>query len=217
MNETGKLVHTALLAAGIETPMCENSLSAVDKLVVIQEAIRTIMRTIGLDLDDDSLEKTPQRVAKMYINEIFSGLDYSNFPDCSTFENKMQYDEMIIVPRINMQSVCEHHLVTIDGYVTVGYIPGTHVLGLSKINRIVQFFARRPQVQERLTAQIHLALATICKTDDVAVKIEATHFCVKQRGIKDQTSYTVTSKVSGAFRNNPSARTEFLDLGATCK
>ena len=168
------------------------------------------MQILGLDLTDDSLCDTPRRVAKMYVNEIFSGLDYSNFPKLTVIENKMRVDEMVRVKDIDLSSTCEHHFITIDGKASVAYIPKDKVIGLSKINRMVRFFARRPQVQERLNEQLLVALQTLLETDDVAVSISATHFCVKARGVMDANSSTATTSLGGCFKNNPDTRKEFL-------
>ncbi|MEY4571387.1 MAG: hypothetical protein RLZ10_591, partial [Bacteroidota bacterium] len=183
-----------------------------DKKSQIENCFKTILLTLGLDLEDDSLIETPRRVAKMYVNEIFWGLDYNFFPKCTTVQNKMGYDEMVLVRDINVQSNCEHHLVVIDGFCDIAYIPKEKVLGLSKLNRVVEFFAKRPQIQERLTEQIYHALAFILETEDIAVKIKATHYCVKSRGIQDTTSYTITSKIGGVFKTESEARNEFLLL-----
>ncbi len=156
-----------------------------------------IMQLLNLDLSDDSLAETPHRIAKMYVDEIFSGLDYANFPKITVIENKMKVDEMVTVRDITLTSTCEHHFVTIDGKATVAYIPKDSVIGLSKINRIVQFFSQRPQVQERLTQQILVALQTLLGTNNVAVSIDAVHYCVKARGIRDATSATTTTSLGG--------------------
>ncbi len=168
------------------------------------------MRTLGLDLSDDSLADTPRRIAKMYVREIFSGLDYRQFPKITVVENKMQVDEMIKIRNIELFSTCEHHFVAIDGRATVAYIPKQKVIGLSKINRIVRFFAQRPQIQERLTEQVLLALQTLLETDDVAVSISAEHYCVKARGVMDASSETTTTALGGAFKTNTDTRKEFL-------
>ena len=168
------------------------------------------MKLIGLDLRDDSLEETPNRLAKMFIDEIFSGMDYANFPKMTKIKNQMKVSEMVQVNDITLTSTCEHHFVTIDGKVCVAYYPKDWVIGLSKINRIVSFFAQRPQVQERLTEQLLTAFQTILETDDVAVYIKATHFCVKARGIKDTNSYTITSAYGGVFLKDRDTRKEFL-------
>jgi GTP cyclohydrolase I len=170
------------------------------------------MKYLGLDLTDDSLIDTPKRVAKMYVNEIFWGLDYDAFPKCTTVDNKMKYDEMVVERGINVQSNCEHHFVVIDGKATVGYIPNQKVLGLSKINRIVEYFSKRPQIQERLTEQVYFALQYILETDNIAVVIDAQHYCVKSRGVEDVGSSTVTSKLGGVFKSDPAVRTEFMNI-----
>jgi GTP cyclohydrolase I len=203
-------VHNALLERGLETPMVENNLSAEEKRQRIQAHFTEIMKVLGLDLRDDSLMDTPRRIAKMYVNEIFGGLDYRTFPKLTVVENKMQCDEMIRVRKISMSSTCEHHFITIDGTATVAYIPKTKVIGLSKINRIVAFFAQRPQIQERLTEQVLLALQTLLETEDVAVSITATHFCVKARGVRDANSETTTTALGGVFKSTPETRKEFL-------
>ncbi len=203
-------VKAALIARGLETPMGEDQRTSAEKREAIQGHMRAIMEVLALDLSDDSLAETPQRIAKMYVEEIFSGLDYQNFPKITVIENKMQVDEMIMVRDISLTSTCEHHFVTIDGLAQVAYIPRGTVIGLSKINRIVQFFARRPQVQERLNQQVLVALQTLLGTDDVAVSIDATHYCVKARGVEDSSSSTRTTSLGGVFKTNPSTRQEFL-------
>ena len=205
-----KLVRDALIERGLETPWHDNGLDDVEKRRRIAACMTEIMETLGLDLKDDSLTKTPERVGKMFVNEIFSGLDYRNFPSITLIENKMHFDEMIKVKDISLTSTCEHHFVVIDGMAKVAYMPGTKIIGLSKINRIVQFFAKRPQVQERMTQQILVALQTLLDTKNVAVTITATHYCVKSRGVKDPTSSTTTTALGGHFKHNPSSRHEFL-------
>ena len=172
------------------------------------------MMELGLDLSDDSLCDTPSRVAKMYVNEIFYGLDYNKFPKCTAIENKMSHNGSFVLEKnINVQSNCEHHFVVIDGLCTIAYLPGKKVLGLSKLNRIVQFFAKRPQVQERLTEQIRATIQFVSESEDVAVYVDAKHWCVKSRGIQDQTSSTVTLSVGGEFATpNSEIRKEFLNL-----
>lgn len=207
--ELGKRVGLALKAAGLETPMTgEGHLNKQEQII---EYHTKTMYALGLDLDDDSLAETPQRVAKMYCQEVFSGLDYDNFPKCTTVENKMQHNELIIV-NADILSICEHHFVPFIGECHVGYIPATKVLGLSKIPRVVEFFSRRPQIQERLTAQVHSALKTILETDDIAVTMKAEHMCMRLRGVQQQGKYTITSKISGRFFANPALREEFLML-----
>ena len=204
------LVRNALIEHGLETPWHDNGLSSEEKKEIIQEHMSSIMQTLGLDLSDDSLTQTPHRVARMFVDEIFSGLDYKNFPKVSVFENKMHFDEMVKVCNITITSTCEHHFVVMDGIAKVAYMPSDKIIGLSKVNRIVQFFGHRPQVQERLTQQIEVALQTLLNTKNVAVSITATHYCVKSRGVKDQTSVTTTTALGGLFKNNPSSRHEFL-------
>ncbi|MBT5724050.1 MAG: GTP cyclohydrolase I FolE, partial [Gammaproteobacteria bacterium] len=156
-----KLVKAALVVKGLETPMIENGLSRNEKYKRIKDSMRDIVTTLGLDLRDDSLTETPHRIAKMYVDELFGGLDYSNFPKITAIDNKMNVEEMVKVDNISVISTCEHHFVTIDGASRVAYIPNNKIIGLSKINRIVRFFAQRPQVQERLTQQILVALQTL--------------------------------------------------------
>ena len=215
--ELGQRVHEHLVKMGVETPVNTNSLDRKEKIDIIERHMHQIMVTLGLDLNDDSLIETPKRVAKMYVNEIFWGLDYEAFPKCTTVDNKMKYDEMVIERNVNVQSNCEHHFVVIDGLATVGYIPNQKVLGLSKINRIVEYFSKRPQIQERLTEQIYHALQYILETDNVAVVINAQHYCVKSRGVEDVGSSTVTSKLGGCFKVDPSVRAEFMNIVNNCK
>ncbi|MWN05338.1 GTP cyclohydrolase I [Gilliamella bombicola] len=203
-------VKAALAAKNLETPSCRLAMDNGERKEKIEAHFREIMKLMELDLTDDSLAETPHRVSKMYVDEIFSGLYYENFPKITLIENKMQVDEMITVRDITLTSVCEHHFVTIDGKATVSYIPKDKVIGLSKINRIVEFFSQRPQVQERLTQQILVALQTLLGTVNVAVSIDATHYCVKARGIKDSSSMTTTTALGGGFKTNPSTRQEFL-------
>jgi len=204
------LVRNALLERGLETPMIQNDMTAEEKQLQIKSHFTDILKILGLDLSDDSLCDTPRRIAKMYVNEIFSGLDYGNFPKLTVIENKMKVDEMVRVKNIDLSSTCEHHFITIDGKATVAYIPNEKVIGLSKINRMVRFFAQRPQVQERLNEQVLVALQTLLETDDVAVSISATHFCVKARGVMDANSSTTTTSLGGRFKSNPDTRKEFL-------
>ena len=210
--ELGQKVHEHLVKMGVETPTIPNKLIRTDKIHIIEGHFKSIMETMGLDLSDDSLIETPKRVAKMYVNEIFWGLDYEAFPKCTAVDNKMKYNEMVCERNINVQSNCEHHFVVIDGLATVAYVPNQKVLGLSKINRIVEYFSKRPQIQERLTEQIFHALQYILETEDVAVMIDAQHYCVKSRGVEDTGSSTVTSKLGGGFKTDPAARAEFYQL-----
>jgi GTP cyclohydrolase I len=205
------LVRDTLIAAGLETPMIETGLSAQQKYQRIRELMAEVVRTLGLDLADDSLAETPHRIAKMYVQEIFSGLDYRQFPKLSLIENKMGVNEMVKIRDIDLTSTCEHHFVTIDGVAKVAYIPRERIIGLSKINRIVRFFGKRPQVQERLTQQILVALQALLGTEDVAVSIDATHYCVKSRGVMDTNSRTSTTALGGCFKENVHTRAEFLN------
>ncbi|MDB0011542.1 GTP cyclohydrolase I FolE [Crocinitomicaceae bacterium] len=191
------------LSSGLETPMRKDAfeLSDEDKKDKIEGLFEQIMNTLGLDLTDDSLKGTPKRVAKMYIEEIFSGLDPKNKPKIALFDNKYQYNQMLVEKNITFYSNCEHHFVPIYGRAHIAYISSGKVIGLSKLNRIVQYYAKRPQVQERLTNQIGNELKEILQTEDIAVIIDAKHLCVSSRGIKDETSSTVTAYYSGAFNN----------------
>jgi len=210
--ELGQRVHEHLVKMGVETPTKPVSLDRKDKIEKIEAHFHSIMQTLGLDLTDDSLIETPKRVAKMYVNEIFWGLDYEAFPKCTTVDNKMHYNEMVVERNVSVQSNCEHHFVVIDGLATVAYVPKQRVLGLSKINRIVEYFSKRPQIQERLTEQIFHTLQYILETEDVAVLIDAQHYCVKSRGVEDTGSSTVTVRLGGGFKTDPAARNEFLAI-----
>ena len=210
ISESAKLVKDELEKRGLETPMLPNEVSREEKKDRIEYHMREVLNLLALDLSDDSLEETPARIAKMYVDELFSGLDYANFPKITVIENKMNVSEMVRVKEITVTSTCEHHLVTIDGKAAVAYIPRGKIIGLSKINRIVRFFAQRPQVQERMTQQILVALQTLLESDDVAVTIDATHYCVKSRGVMDATSETTTTALGGIFKSNAATRHEFL-------
>jgi len=210
LSESAIKVKQALENRGLETPMKPNNIGREEKKAQIQSHMNEILTLLGLDLTDDSLEETPRRIAKMYVDEVFSGLDYNNFPKITMIENKMNVSEMVRVKDITVTSTCEHHLVTIDGKAAVAYIPRGKIIGLSKINRIVRFFAQRPQVQERMTQQILVALQTLLESDDVAVTIDATHYCVKSRGVMDATSETTTTALGGIFKSIPATRAEFF-------
>jgi len=212
--ELGYKIEEYLREKGVNTPTVLDSLLKKDEFKIkrIEKHFDAIMNTLGLDLSDDSLMDTPKRVAKMYVNEIFWGLRPENFPKCTVIENKMGYDEMVIEKDITMMSNCEHHFVTIDGKAHVAYIPKGKVLGLSKLNRIVEYFSRRPQVQERIAEQVYHALVYILGTEDVAVVIEGVHYCVKSRGVEDHSSSTLTAKLGGCFRSEPDCRAEFMSL-----
>nr|WP_067288162.1 GTP cyclohydrolase I FolE [Marinobacterium profundum] len=210
ISNEAKIVREVLIARGLETPLLENGMSSEQKYERIKSLMTEVVGTLGLDLSDDSLAETPHRIAKMYVNEIFAGLDYARFPKMALIENKMRVEEMIKVRDVSVVSTCEHHFVTIDGVAKVAYIPDQTIIGLSKINRIVRFFAQRPQVQERLTQQILVALQTLLGTDNVAVSICAVHYCVKSRGVMDTNSQTETTALGGTFKSNARTRAEFL-------
>tara|TARA_R110001592_G_scaffold86031_3_gene254047 strand:+ start:4127 stop:4777 length:651 start_codon:yes stop_codon:yes gene_type:complete len=210
ISSEASLVQHALITKGLETPLIPSELSTEQKYERIKMLMRDVVSTLGLDLSDDSLAETPHRIAKMYVNEVFSGLDYNNFPKISVIDNKMHVDEMVKVSNIDLTSTCEHHFITIDGSATIAYIPAKKIIGLSKINRILRFFAQRPQVQERLTQQVLVALQTLLETDNVAVSIHATHYCVKSRGVMDSNSETSTTALGGIFKTNVHTRAEFL-------
>jgi GTP cyclohydrolase I len=199
------------IATSLETPLREDAflLSDEQKMVLIEEKFRDIMNYLGLDLTDDSLNGTPHRVAKMFVKEIFSGLNPENKPKISVFENKFKYGEMLVEKNINLNSTCEHHFLPIVGKAHVAYISSGQVIGLSKINRVVDYFARRPQVQERLTVQVANELKRILKTEDVAVVIDAKHLCVSSRGIQDEGSSTITAEYGGVFKEQH-RKEEFL-------
>ncbi|WP_185872276.1 GTP cyclohydrolase I FolE [Blattabacterium cuenoti] len=185
-------------------------MSDKEKIEKIEKYFFQIMKILGLDMNDDSLRRTPKRVAKMFIQEIFSGLNPNNTPNISIFENKYKYNQMLIEKNITVYSTCEHHFLPIVGKAHVGYISNGKVVGLSKINRIVNFYAKRPQIQERLTIQIVEFLQKMLHTQDVACVIEAKHLCVNSRGIKDIDSSTITTKLVGSFQKNSEIRREFL-------
>jgi GTP cyclohydrolase I len=203
----------AHLASATETPMRPDAFALEDheKIAKIEHHFGEIMKVLGLDLTDDSLQGTPHRVAKMYVKEIFSGLNPKNKPFAKLFENKFQYNEMLVEKDITFYSNCEHHFVPIIGKAHVGYISNGHVIGLSKINRIVQYYAKRPQVQERLTMQIAEDLKKALNTESVGVVVDATHLCVSSRGVGDTNSTTGTAYFSGKFKESPT-RAEFLNF-----
>ncbi len=202
------------LMTNAQTPLRPDAfvLSDEEKIEKITEHFAEIMQTLGLDLSDESLAGTPKRVAKMYVKELFSGLNPENMPSVTLFENNYRFSEILVERDITFYSHCEHHFVPIVGKVHIGYISTGKVIGLSKLHRIVNHFARRPQVQERLTIQIGEALTRVLETDDVAVVVDADHFCVSSRGIADQTSSTVTSFFGGAFDKENNRKEEFLSL-----
>jgi GTP cyclohydrolase I len=199
------------LSTSYDTPLRPDAFEISDdtKVQLIEEHFREIMQILGLDLSDDSLKGTPHRVAKMYVKEIFSGLNPANKPKVALFDNKYRYEQMLIEKDITFFSNCEHHFVPIIGKAHVAYISNGKVIGLSKINRIVQYFAKRPQVQERLTVQIAKELQQMLQTEDVAIVIDAKHLCVSSRGVEDINSATVTAHYSGKFQDEK-VRAEFL-------
>ena len=199
------------LLTSIETPLRIDAFKIDDELKIelIEKNFKDIMQILGLDLNDESLKDTPKRVAKMYVKEIFRGLNPDNKPDSTLFENKFKFNEMLVEKNITIYSYCEHHFVPIIGKAHIAYFPHDHVIGLSKLNRIAQYYAKRPQVQERLTMQIANELKRILQTDDVAVVIDADHLCVASRGVNDVNSSTITSIYNGKFINDE-IRKEFL-------
>ncbi|SNC75074.1 GTP cyclohydrolase I [Hymenobacter gelipurpurascens] len=202
------------LAPSLRTPLRPDAfvLSDEEKIDTIAGHFREIMDVLGLDLTDDSLSGTPKRVAKMYVQEWFRGLNPEHRPDVKLFENRYQYENMLVERDITLFSCCEHHFVPIIGKAHVAYLPGEHVVGLSKLNRVVQYYARRPQVQERLTRQIAEELKQTLHTDNVAVLIEADHLCVMSRGVNDTSSGTLTAEYGGVFKDDSGLRQEFLRL-----
>jgi GTP cyclohydrolase I len=209
--DTMELMGENHIATSLETPLREDAFVMDDalKIELIQHHFSEIMHLLGLDLNDDSLSGTPYRVAKLYVKEIFSGLNPANQPESKLFENKYQYNEMLIEKDITLYSYCEHHFVPIVGKVHVAYISNGQVIGLSKINRLVQYYAKRPQVQERLTNQIAEGLKEALQSEDVAVIIDAVHLCVASRGIKDTNSSTITANYSGKFKTE-AVKNEFI-------
>jgi len=198
-------------ASSVETPLRADAFEKTDeeKIAVIEPHFRAIMETLGMDLRDDSLRGTPLRVAKMYVKELFQGLNPANMPSMTLFENKFQYNEMLVEKNINFYTNCEHHFVPFFGKAHVAYISSGKVIGLSKLNRLVEYFSKRPQVQERLTMQVGKALQTVLQTQDVAVMMDAKHLCVSSRGVKDDSSNTITTFFGGKFQEEKT-RMEFL-------
>lgn len=223
--QLGLEVHNHLLACGVETPgvgTCHPRTSTgkpfadrKTQIEYIENKFADIMAALGLDLSDDSLIETPKRVAKMYVGEIFYGLDTEAFPKCTTVENKMRYDEMVVEENITVKSFCEHHLLPIIGNAYIAYFPKNKVLGLSKMPRVTEYFSRRPQIQERLTEQIFQALRYILETDDIAVMIRAEHSCVSIRGVEDTNAATTTSKLGGRFKEDSTVRNEFMQIATS--
>jgi len=198
-------------ASSVETPLRADAFEKTDeeKIALIEPHFRAIMETLGMDLRDDSLRGTPLRVAKMYVKELFQGLNPANMPSMTLFENKFQYNEMLVEKNINFYTNCEHHFVPFFGKAHVAYISSGKVIGLSKLNRLVEYFSKRPQVQERLTMQVGKALQTVLQTQDVAVMMDAKHLCVSSRGVKDDSSNTITTFFGGKFQDDKT-KMEFL-------
>ncbi len=198
-------------ASSVETPLRADAFEKTDEeeIAAIEPHFRAIMETLGMDLRDDSLRGTPLRVAKMYVKELFQGLNPANMPSMTLFENKFQYNEMLVEKNINFYTNCEHHFVPFFGKAHVAYISSGKVIGLSKLNRLVEYFSKRPQVQERLTMQVGKALQTVLQTQDVAVMMDAKHLCVSSRGVKDDSSNTITTFFGGKFQEEKT-RMEFL-------
>ena len=198
-------------ASSVDTPLRSDAFDKTDdeKIAAIEPHFRAIMEILGMDLNDDSLRGTPLRVAKMYVKELFQGLNPANMPSMTLFENKFQYNEMLVEKNINFYTNCEHHFVPFFGKAHVAYISSGKVIGLSKLNRLVEYFSKRPQVQERLTMQIGKALQTVLQTQDVAVMMDAKHLCVSSRGVKDDSSNTITSFFGGKFQEE-NTKLEFL-------
>lgn len=205
----GKKIHTYLMRHKVETPVLKTQRTPQEKVLAIQNKFEEIMQILGLDMNDDSLCGSPERVAKMFVYETLWGLDYQNFPRIMDVDNKMNCTSMVVERRIRVNSLCEHHFVPIIGTATIAYIPKGRIIGLSKLNRVVEFFCRRPQVQERLMEQIYHALSYILNTKDIAVTIVADHFCVKYRGIEDPNSDTVTTKLGGLYMTDMDVRSEY--------
>ena len=210
--ELGYEVRDYLIKKGVETPVVNVKLNREEKIELIQDNMKTIIEVLGLDTRDDSIRGTANRVAKMYVDELCSGLDYTKFPAVTVFDNKMGYDQMVLQKDITFHSMCEHHFQNISGKAQVGYIPNGKVVGLSKLNRVVNFFARRPQVQERLNEQLFYAFEYILGTSDIAVLLQADHYCVKARGCGDQNSSMTTSKLGARFFDISKLRSEFMAL-----
>jgi len=198
-------------ASSVETPLRADAFEKTDdeKIAAIEPHFRAIMEILGMDLRDDSLRGTPLRVAKMYVKELFQGLNPANMPSMTLFENKFQYNEMLVEKNINFYTNCEHHFVPFFGKAHVAYISSGKVIGLSKLNRLVEYFSKRPQVQERLTMQVGKALQTVLQTQDVAIMMDAKHLCVSSRGVKDDSSNTITTFFGGKFQDEKT-KMEFL-------
>ncbi|MFN8770084.1 MAG: GTP cyclohydrolase I FolE [Neisseriaceae bacterium] len=216
----GKRIQQLLINNNLENPMLVNNIDHWDNESYLQglsAKLSTFLEALGFDLSDDSIKKTPSRVVKFLINESFCGLNYRNFPRITTNINTYKYDKPLVSNGITVNSTCEHHLVSISGFATVAYIPDNKIVGLSKINRVVDFFARRPQVQERMTRQIFIALQDILETEDVAVAINATHNCIAIRGVKNSDTENLTIAMDGKFLLDETLKNTFYNLAFTMK
>lgn len=211
-SDLGRKIHDHLIECGVETPTLENNYTISEKIDIITQKYTDIMNVLGLDLRDDSLIETPKRVAKMLVLDQFWGMDPDNFPKNTMIEDKMKIDEMVTVGSIQVNSVCEHHILPILGKAYVSYIAQGKVIGLSKLSRVVEYFCKRPQVQERLTSQIYHSLSYMLGTENVAVGIRAVHLCMTTRGVEDRNAWTQTTKLGGAFKTDPQTRAEFLRM-----
>lgn len=213
--ELGAKVKAYLAQCNVESPIdydVYNASTSEEKVAKISGLMTDALKMMGFDLSNDSVQDTPKRIAKMWVHEVMSGIDYNNFPKVMTFENKFNSAGMVVEKDVLSMSLCSHHLVTIDGTAVVAYIPRDKIIGLSKINRVVDFFSRRPQEAERLTLQIFHALEYILGTSDIAVYLNGTHYCVKSRGAKDVNSSTSTVKLGGVFHDDPQVRQEFYGI-----
>ncbi|QFQ31983.1 GTP cyclohydrolase I FolE [Buchnera aphidicola] len=212
ISQEAQLAHNALLSKGLENPILKeyNGIEEKERELLIAKYIYKIMYILNLDTKNDSLKNTPDRISKMYNKEIFLGLDYKNFPKITFIENVIKSSDIIIVRDITLMSTCEHHFITIYGKADIAYIPRKKIIGLSKINRIAQFYSKRPQIQERLTKQIRVVLQTLLGTKDIAIVLNMNHFCVKTRGICDVNSTVITSSLKGLFKTSKSIRDQFL-------
>lgn len=211
----GHEVKNYLVEMGVESPInydVYTSTTSEEKVGKITEHMTEILNTIGFDLSNPSVEDTPKRVAKMWVNEVMTGLDYNNFPRIMTFPNEFKTTSMVVERDVTSMSLCSHHLVTIDGSATIAYIPKDKVPGISKIARVVDFFSRRPQEAERLTLQIYYALEYVLDTEDIAVYLDGVHYCMKSRGVMDANASTSTVKLGGAFLNDNMVRQEFYGI-----
>lgn len=211
----GLKIQQYLINKGVESPInfdVYHSTTADEKVAAIQKNMKETLEMLGFDLTNDSVMDTPKRIAKMWVKETMSGLDYHNFPKLMTFENKFQAAGAVTVRDVQSMSVCGHHIITIDGKATISYIPNKKLIGLSKINRLVSYFSRRPQEAERLTLQIYHALEYVLETDNIAVFLDGTHYCVKSRGVGDANSSTSTVKLGGVFMSDAALRSEFFSV-----